>query len=159
MQEILNQLKKLRSIAPSDDFRARSFMALIAAPQFRRTIKMRFLESFSYSLALGLMATVLIVAAGGISYSGWGGLSPVVVGSLNAKSLSSEADGLGASLGLADARYFIAATKDVAMALDAVAKDAPDHLNSGILEQELNGMNIQKDSGANVDELLKSASL
>lgn len=159
MQELLNQLKKLHAIAPSDDFRNRSFTAIIASPQLRRTMATRMIESFSYSLALGLMATVLVVAVGGFSYFGQNPFSPVVVGSLNAKSLSSEADDLGGRLGLADARYFTDAAKDVAMALDALAKDTPDHLNSGILEQEFNRIAIPDDSDTGMDEFINNVSL
>lgn len=158
MQEVLNQLNKLRAIAPSDGFRARSFTAIVGSPQLRRTLKTRILESFSYSMALGLMAVMLMVAVGGLSYSSWRGLEPVAA-SLNAKNLSAEAEGLGASAGLADAQYFVTAAQNVAVALDAIANDAPDHLDSGILRQELNNMDFQKDAGIPADELLNRASL
>lgn len=159
MQILLSNIKKLQNIAPDDTYCARSIALILGNPQLQKSLRARFFESMRYSIALSLTAIVIVVAVGGFSYLNWSSASPLIIGSLNAKSIEAEAQRVDDELKLAQFGYYGASAQDVAVALKAVSQNAPDHLNDAVLNKELQGLEQQKTSGKDIDALLNSVSM
>lgn len=156
MKTLLSDIKKLQSIAPDDAYRVKSLAFILGNPQLQKTLRVRFFESMRYSIALTLTAVVIVVAAGGFSYLNWSSASPLIIGSLNAKSIAAEAARVDEELKLAQVGYYGSSAKDVAVALKEVAQGGPDHLNETLLQQELENLRKTDESGADIDALLNS---
>ncbi|MBI2075493.1 MAG: hypothetical protein HYT82_02395 [Candidatus Harrisonbacteria bacterium] len=152
-------LSKLKTITPPDDYRAKSLRLILGNPQLQKTLRTRVWESMRYSVALTFTAIMIVVAAGGFSYVNFSSASPLIIGSLNAKSIAAEASRVEAELKLAQVSYYGSAEKDVAMALREVARTAPDHLNDAVLEEELNGLRPNAATPEEIDKLLETLSL
>ncbi|MDO8584930.1 MAG: hypothetical protein Q7R85_02275 [bacterium] len=159
MKILLSNIKKLQQLAPDDAYRARSIALILGNPQLQKSLRARFFESVRYSVALSLTALVIVVAAGGFSYLNWSSASPLIIGSLNAKSIAAEAARVDAELELAQFGYYGASAQDVAVALKAVSQNAPDHLNDAVLNKELRELERQKDASKDIDALLNSVSM
>ncbi len=156
MKILLSNVKKLQRIAPDDTYCARSIALILGNPQLQKSLRARFFESMRYSIALSLTAIVIVVAAGGFSYLNWSSASPLIIGSLNAKSIEAEAQRVDDELKLAQFGYYGASAQDVAVALKAVSQNAPDHLNDAVLNKELRGLEQQKNTSKDIDALLNS---
>lgn len=155
MDNFIQQLKTLKKISPAKDFRANSWAAIVSAPQIRKTLVSHLLESARYSLALGLGAIIILIALGGFSYLQLNGAAPVLVSSLNTKSLMAEADNANFEIKLAQARYSDDVNSAVAVALDIISQSTPDHLNSAVLEKEMKSFEPQNQNGkTNIDQML-----
>lgn len=156
MKTFLSNIKKLRNIAPDDAYRAKSLVFILGNPQLQKSLRTRFFESMRYSIALTLTSVVIVVAAGGFSYLNWSSASPLIIGSLNAKSIAAEAARVDEELKLAQVGYYGSAAQEVAVALKEVAQGGPDHLNETLLQQELEGFRKTDENGADIDALLNS---
>lgn len=156
MKILLSNIKKLRTITPDDAYRARSLAFIVGNPQLQKTLRVRFFESIRYSIALSLTAVVIVVAIGGFSYLNWSSASPLIIGSLNAKSITAEALRVDEELKLAQMNYYGSAAKDVAAALIEIARSGPDHLNGAVLQQELERLRQTNENSADIDTLLNS---
>ena len=152
-------VKKLQNIVPDDAYRARSIALILGNPQLQKSMRARFFESMRYSIALSLTSIVIVVAIGGFSYLNWSSASPLIIGSLNAKSIEAEAQRVDDELKLAQFGYYGASAQDVAVALKAVSQNAPDHLNDAVLNNELQGLEQQKANQKDIDALLNSVSM
>lgn len=156
MKTLLSNVKKLQSITPSDEYRAKSLAFILGNPQLQKSLRTRFFEGMRYSIALTLTAIVIVVAAGGFSYLNWSGASPLIIGSLNAKSIAAEAARVDEELKLAQISFYGSAAQDVAMALNEVAQGELDHLNATLLQQELKNFRKADENGEDIDALLNS---
>ena len=144
MDNFFQKIKELKAIAPSEDFRIKSWATIATTSQIHRGLLSHVFESMGYSLALGLGAVIILVTVGGFSYLNLGSVAPVLVSSLNTKSLLAESENTDFEIKLADAKYLDDAATVVAMALDAVSNNELDHLNSQILNKELKNIDSQK---------------
>lgn len=156
MKTLLSNVKKLQNIAPDDAYRVKSLAFILGNPQLQKSLRVRFFESMRYSIALTLTAVVIVVAAGGFSYLNWSSASPLIIGSLNAKSIAAEAARVDEELKLAQIGFYGSAAKDVATALSEVAQSDLNHLNEAVLNRELEGLRKADENGADIDALLNS---
>lgn len=146
MEILTKKLRELSSIQPRSDFHARSRQLVTGMPQCKKTFLSHISESFYYSLALGLGALLLVTGLGRFSYLHFNDLSPVVVGSLQTKTLVTEDAQIDFNLQIAEATYFEETAGVVAVALRVVRDTNPDHLNEAVLEQELRILDDAKPS-------------
>ena len=154
MDNFFKKIKELQRIAPSQEFSARSWAVITTTQQIHQSLLAHVWESMGYSLALGLGAIIILVTVGGFSYLNLGNVAPVLVSSLNTKSLLAEAENANFEIKLADAKYLDAASTIVAIALDAVSNNELDHLNSQILEKELESLEKQQDINLEINQVL-----
>ncbi len=155
MDNFIQQLKTLKKIAPDKNFGTSSWAAIIGAPQIRKTLFSHLMESARYSLALGLGAVIIVITLGGFSYLHLNDAAPVLVSSLNTKSLLAEAENANFEIKLARAKYFDDVNSAVMIALGALSQSTPDHLNSDVLEKEMKSFELQnQDIKNNVDQVL-----
>ncbi len=154
MDNFFQKMKGLQNIAPSEEFKTRSWTTITATSQMRNSMLAHVLESMGYSLALGIGAIIILVTVGGFSYLNLNGIAPVLVSSLNTKSLLAEAENTNFEIKLADAKYLDAASTIVAIALDAVSKNELDHLNAQILDKELQNLEKQRDINLEINQIL-----
>jgi hypothetical protein len=108
----------------------------------------------SYSLSLGLGVVIILVIIGGFSYLNLNSVAPILVSSLNTRSILAEAQNADFEIKLADAKYLDAASNVVATALDTVSKNELDHLNSRVLEQELQSLENQQNLNLEINQIL-----
>ena len=146
MEKLINKLRELKNIAPRAEFVKQSLEIILSISQSKKPLVKHIMESFRYSLALSLGTILLVVALGGFSYLHLNSLSPVLVGSLNTKSLLSEAEKTDFSIKLAEAQYFDDAARAATVALNTISQSSPDHLNDEILDKELQNLEKQKSS-------------
>ena len=156
MDNFFQKITKLKRITPSQEFAINSWKSITSSKQIRNGIFSHVLESMGYSLALGLGAIIILVTVGGFSYLNLGNIAPVLVSSLNTKSILAEAENANFEIKLADAKYLDAASSIVAMALDAVSKNELDHLNSQVLEKELKNLEKQQDMNLEINKALNN---
>ncbi len=154
MNNFFQKIKGLQNIAPSEEFKTHSWATITATSQMRNSVLAHIWESMGYSLALGLGAVIILVTVGGFSYLNLGSVAPVLVSSLNTKSLLAEAENANFEIKLVNAKYLDAASTLVAIALDAVSKNELDHLNSQILEKELENLEKQQDINLEINQVL-----
>lgn len=158
MTTLLSNLKKLQNVRPEDGYCMRSLEAIIGNVRLRKTISMRFWESMRYSVALTFTAMIILVAIGGFSYLNWSSASPLIIGSLNAKSITAEADRVNEESRLASVSYYTTAEKDVAMALQNVEQSGLAHLNDTVLNKELERLGRKDADNKAIDTLLNTVS-
>ncbi len=154
MNDFFQKIKELRSITPSSELTNKSWSAIVATKQIKPSIFAHFLESMSYSLALGLGAMTILIAIGGFSYLNLNNIAPILVTSLNTKSLLAEAENANFEIKLSNAKYLESASTIVATALDAVSKNELDHLNNDILEKELKNLEKPQDLNLEINQII-----
>lgn len=154
MENFIQKIKNLQRISPSSEFRIKSWSAITSTSQTRPGLFSHILESMGYSLALGLGAIIILVTVGGFSYLNLAGVAPILVSSLNTKSLLAEAENANFDIKLADAKYLDTASTIVAMALDAVSKNELDHLNIDVLNKELKNLDNQPNINLEINQIL-----
>ncbi len=154
MDNFFKKIQELKNITPSTEFAERSWTAITATSQMKRSLISHVWESMGYSLSLGLGALIILVTVGGFSYLNLGSVAPILVSSLNTKSLLAEAENANFEIKLADAKYLDAASTVVAIALDAVSKNELDHLNNQILNKELQNLDRQQNLNLEINQVL-----
>ena len=154
MDNFIQKIKDLQKITPSSEFSIKSWAAITSTTQTRPSLFSHVWESMGYSLALGLGALIILVTVGGFSYLNLGSVAPILVSSLNTKSLLAEAENANFEIKLADAKYLDAASTIVAMALEAVSNNDLDHLNLNVLNKELKNLDAQPNIDLEINQIL-----
>lgn len=162
MRNIEETIKQLKKIEPSQDYKANSLRLILSYPQNNENkFSIRLIEVFKFGAALSLTGLLIMISVSD-SPSKFNArlLSPILLSSLDEEKITKEAGQVDIKITIAEAKYYNDSTKKVAVALDETAKNGPGHLNSTILEKEIDGLNIDGDqNGENIDELLKKLTM
>lgn len=159
MEEIIKQLKKIQ---PSEEYKTHSLRMILSAPQNRKnSVLVGIFELFKLGAALGLTGALIMISLSGILPAlNARILSPLLLSSLDKEKIKNEASQIDIRITVSEARYYNESLKKVAVALNETAKNGPGHLNSAILEKEMQNLNINgKDNGKNINELLNKLTL
>jgi len=158
MENIIKQLKK---IEPSEEYKTKSLSLILAHAQNpENKFSFNFLEVFKYSIAMGLTG-ILIVFSFSDAFVGLNAriLSPILLSSLNEEKIQNEANQVDIKITVSEAKYYNDSINKVAVALDETAKNGPGHLNSMIIEKEMQGLDINNQNDEDINELLNKLTL
>lgn len=111
---------KLKTVGPSQEFKARSRMLVLSAPQnppqifsFREISTRVFSSGFTFALS----AAMLFLLAGGLSSINKNFISPAVLSALDAESLNKEMENFNIQIQIAQIKYYDSSAKKVEVAL------------------------------------------
>lgn len=161
MQNIEETIKQLKKVEPSQEYQTNSLRLILSSPQnIQNKFSIRLLEVFKFGAALSLTGLIIMISVSD-SPSKFNArlLSPVLLSSLDGEKIAKEAGQVDIKITIAEAKYYNDSTRKVAIALDETAKNGPGHLNSAILEKEINGLEISDEETENIDELLRKLTM
>ena len=111
---------KLKTVAPSQEFKARSRMLVLSVEQnqpvefsFREISARVFRSGFTFALS----AAMLFLLAGGLSTINKNFISPAVLSALDAESLNKEMENFNIQIQIAQVKYYDSSAKKVEVAL------------------------------------------
>ena len=111
---------KLKTVAPSQEFKARSRMLVLSVEQnqpvefsFREISARVFRSGFTFALS----AAMLFLLAGGLSTINKNFISPAVLSALDAESLNKEMENFNIQIQIAQVKYYDNSAKKVEVAL------------------------------------------
>lgn len=111
---------KLKTVAPSQEFKARSRSLVLSSEQnqpqpfsFREISGRVFRSGFTFAMS----AAMLFLLAGGLSALNRNFISPAVLSALDPESLNKEMDNFNIQIRLAQVRYYDSSAQKVAVAL------------------------------------------
>lgn len=111
---------KLKTVGPGKEFKARSRMLVLNAPQnqpqafsFREITARVFRSGFTFALS----AAMLFLLAGGLSAINKNFISPAVLSALDAESLNKEMENFNIQIQIAQVKYYDSSAKKVEVAL------------------------------------------
>jgi len=140
------QLKKLKGIQPDPDFIRRSKSVIIALHP--HPAAMRFRVPFSLFWA-GAMAVVLLLAV--VIFPAEQSVS---ISSLNPDRLAQELNDLDINVQLKEIKYYQTSNQEIALAINEIGDTRTRHLNSALLESELENVETQTATNPEIDQLL-----
>ena len=127
-QDILEQLKSLKSIAPDADFSARTKRLVLAAPvtlPVWRGVFVRSRLAFA-AVAMAVVALLVVFLPG----------APRTVPIASAEALNNEFSNLSINIELQQISYNQSANQTISSALSEISGNTPDHLNPAVLQAE-----------------------
>ncbi len=149
-QDILEQLKNLRKIAPDADFFARTKRLVLATPVPRPVWREVFVSSrFVFAAAALAIVVLFVVVLPG---------APKTVPIASAEALSNEFSNLSINIELQQIAYNQSANQTIASALSEISNNTPDHLNPAVLQAEASSVDPHVPaSNPEIDKLLNQA--
>lgn len=161
MQNIEEIIKQLKKIEPSEKYKAESLRMILSSPQNPETrFSFGLSELLKFGTALALTGLLILISTTDM-FSSLNArlLSPVLSSNLDSQKIQNEANQVDIKITVAEAKYYNDSLQKVAVALDETAKNGPGHLNSSVLEKEINGLNIENPDNTNVNDLLNKLTL
>jgi len=111
---------KLKTVAPSQEFKARSRMLVLSVDQ-NQPVELSFREIsariFRSSFTFAMSAAMLFLLAGGLSAINKNIISPAVLSALDAESLNKEVENFNIQIQIAQVKYYDSSAKKVEVAL------------------------------------------
>lgn len=158
IEEIIKQLKK---IEPGEEYKNHSLRLILSSPQKQSGIfSIRIFEMIKFGAALSLTGILMIASLSSIFPSlNARLLAPVLLSNLNEDKIANEAGQVDIKITISEAKYYNESSQKVAIALDETAQNGPDHLNSGILQKEIGGLDIKNENTNQIDQLLNELTL
>ncbi len=144
--DLKTQLKKFREIQPDPDFTRRSKSVIVALNP--HPVVTGFRVPFSLFWA-GAMAVVLLVAV--VIFPA---KQQVSVSSLNPDRLAQELNTLDINVQLEQIKYYQTSNQEIALAINEIGDTRTHHLNSTLLESELENFETRTTTNPEIDELL-----
>jgi len=151
--EIINQLKKLKSIEPNEAFWQRSkSLILIQRPAPVFSVKYWFSAPV---LNLAAVFAVLVVFVVGLNfYFSTDAAKVLATTSLDAQSLSREFQELNINIQLEEVKYEQGVNQTITSALTEIGSNSIKHLNPALLESEQKNFSSDDLNGEQIDKLL-----
>ncbi|MDD5431089.1 MAG: hypothetical protein PHP03_02605 [Candidatus Pacebacteria bacterium] len=158
MEKIIEILKQLKLIEPEQEFKTRSLNVILGAPQIQGSFIMKkFFESVKFGATLSLACFFILVVIGGISVLRE--ISPANLASLNTETINKEYNASDIRITLSEINYYSDSLDKVAMALTEAIKNKPEHLDSVVIEQEIEGIGASiEEETKNLDDILNDLS-
>ena len=158
MKEITTQLKKFRTIEPTETFRNKT-LGLILQNRSRQAPDSAWVHrtpvfSWGWLWAPALASIILAVAVGGRLLS----IKPAL-SSFNAEGLRSEFNGLDINIELKEISYRQEVSQEIASAIMEIGNNRTRHLSPSLLESEASNLNLDAEGGSQIDELLDQLTL
>lgn len=147
-QDIIQKLKRLKSVKPEKEFILKSRRLVLAVPQKRPIF------AFSWIWAGVLAAVFLLVAVSAISTNSL--LRNGYATLINPEDISQEFDNLTINIQLRQISYQQNVNSAIASALNEISDSGPRHLKTSLLEKELDTLDINGglDKQKQINELL-----
>ncbi len=158
IEEIIRQLKKTE---PEKEYTVNSLNLILANPQNpKNKFTFSLADILKYSVAMGLTG-ILIIFSLSDAFLGLNAkiLSPILLSSLDEQKLKNEASQVDIKISISEAKYYNDSINKVAVALNETAQNGPDHLNSAIIQKEIQGLDINNQNDKNIDDLLNKLTL
>lgn len=111
---------KLKTVEPSHQFKARSRMLVLSAPQNQpEPFSFRVISNrvFSSGLTFAMSAAMLFLLAGGLSAFNKNIISPAILSALDPESLNKEMENFNIQIKIAQVKYYDDSAKKVEVAL------------------------------------------
>ncbi len=147
-EEIKKNLNELRIIGPNPEFkRALKAVVLNHKPERRVSFRLPF-----FRIAGALAVFVLIVTALTLELSP----TPVLSSSFNPDALEKEFENLTINVQIEEIEYREKANQTIASALNEIENTNVKHLNSSLLQDEADNINLNDSTNPEIDALLET---
>jgi hypothetical protein len=164
-EQIIEKIKELRAIKPSDRYaiasKAMLFASLKARPiKLRRTASNFLFQSLNLGFSIALTALLITVASGNTTNLLKTVLMPNLPG-INDENLSMEANNVKKDINihLEEAEYFAISAVKTTVALKEASLSEASHANPSIIEKENQNFKFDNPTNNKIDNLLKQGSL
>ncbi len=147
--EIHKQLKRLRDISPDPIFTARTRLAVLSQKQ-KLSYRDIFVSFMRQPVVIGSFACALLFFALFSVFSP----TPTITSLKNAEALNNEVNALSINVHLKELSYQQNADSMIMAAITEIRDTKAGHLNSGTLNLESQGFNLQKNQTEDINKLL-----
>ena len=151
MEKIIKQLKNLRHIRPSEDFRDNSKLTILQTPNHSSVF--RFNEIFRFSGAMALTASFMLLIFGGISYLENSPL-PLTMAGLNLETLEAEAESLKLDITISEIDKYEIQQDNVSVALSQTITNNPVQFETIVLNKETEGVDLDDPINQDINQAL-----
>lgn len=162
--ELLQNLKRLRGIAPRQEFIHQSKMSILSSPRisnpkWEMVGRGVLAQSLNFSLSMILTAVALVIVLGGSANFFRNAFLKNLSG-MDTDNLLTEANSISKDIDikLNEVEYYAVAAKETAVALREVSLNGPAHVNPIIIQNEANALDFKSPANSDIDNLLNTLS-